>query len=108
MQPEGRPLFTVKTSTAGSRTDAHLHGELDMATAAQLATVLDELRRSGSRLVVLDMARLDFLGAAGLSVLVRADSAFRADGGRIVLAGLTPIVRRILAITHLDAVLTIE
>lgn len=108
MQPEDQPLLTVQTSTTGSRTEAHLRGELDMATAAELATVLDELRRSGSRLVVLDMARLDFLGAAGLSVLVRAESAFRADGGRIVLTGLTPIVRRILAATQLDTVLTIE
>ncbi|MFC4912015.1 STAS domain-containing protein [Actinomadura gamaensis] len=49
----------------------HLIGELDLATCGLLAAALDEAARPGRDLVV-DCARLDFLDAAGIAVLVHA------------------------------------
>ncbi|MDQ4033799.1 MAG: STAS domain-containing protein [Actinomycetota bacterium] len=85
-----------------------LIGELDLASAPHLQRVLDELRRDGSQEIVLDLASLDFLSATGLEVFVRADEQLRAAGGRLVLNRPGRRARRILAITGLDAVLTIR
>jgi anti-sigma B factor antagonist len=96
----------ISTDTAGSR--VQLRGELDLATAPQLARLLDLLRRDGHRQITLDLSGLEFLCAAGLAVFLRADQALRAVGGRLVLTRPTRLVRRVLAITGLDATLAIQ
>jgi anti-anti-sigma factor len=68
---------------------------------------LDQLCRDRLPEIVLDLAGLEFLGAAGLEVFLRADDHLRAAGGRLILDRPGRLVRRVLAITELDAVLTI-
>jgi anti-anti-sigma factor len=96
----------ISTDTVGSC--VQLRGELDLATAPDLDRLLDQLRRDGHRQVTLDLSGLEFLSAAGLSVLLRADHALRAAGGQLVLTRPTRLARRVLAITGLDTTLTIQ
>jgi anti-sigma B factor antagonist len=96
----------LSTDTAGSC--VQLCSELDVVTASDLERLLNQLRRGGYRQVTLDLSRLEFLSAAGLSVLLRADHALHAAGGRLVLTRPTGMARRILAITGLDTTLTIH
>jgi anti-sigma B factor antagonist len=96
----------ISTDTAGSR--VQLRGELDLTTAPQLERLLDQLRRDGHHQITLDLSGLEFLCAAGLAVLLHADQALRAAGGRLVLTRPTRLARRMLAITGLDATLTIQ
>lgn len=98
--------FVVFTDTVGSR--VQLRGELDVFTAAELERLLDRLRRDGHRQIILDLAGLEFLCAAGLTVFLRTDQALRAVGGRLVLTGPTQMARRVLAITDLDTTLSIQ
>lgn len=100
--------LSVDINHNATRSHVRLSGELDMATAGQLQDVLDGLHRDGRRRVVLDLSGLEFLGAAGLSVLLRADAQFRAVGGRVALTQPTAQIRRMLAITGLDTQLIIE
>ncbi len=102
-----RAAFTAEVSTDTTCSTVRLCGELDLATAGQLGTVLAALRHDGCLVVVLDLSGLDFLSAAGVSVLVRADAEFRTVGGQIVLTKPTPSTRRLLAITGLDTSLTL-
>ncbi|MGH3514753.1 MAG: STAS domain-containing protein [Pseudonocardiaceae bacterium] len=85
-----------------------LRGELDLLTGPRLERLLDRLRRDGHRQITLDLSGLEFLSAAGLSVFLRTDQALHAVGGRLVLTGPTRTARRILAITGLDATLSIQ
>jgi anti-sigma B factor antagonist len=101
-------MFAVDIDHNTTRSYARLSGELDMATAGQLQEVLDGLRRDGYHRVVLDLSRLEFLGVAGLTVLLHADAEFRAVGGCIILTQLNALVRRVLALTDLDTRLIIE
>jgi anti-sigma B factor antagonist len=110
-----RPIHNGRGPVFGMEIHSDIHcsrvaliGELDLASAPQLQRVLDELRRDGFAEIVLDLARLDFLSATGLEVFVRADEYLRAAGGRLVLNRPGRRARRILAITGLDAVLTIR
>jgi len=82
--------------------------ELDLASAPHLRQVLDHLCQDRPLEVVLDLAELEFLGASGLEVLLRADDRLRAAGGRLILNRPGRLVRRVVAITGLDTVLTIR
>ena len=109
-QPEldrNRPLRVAVRSDASTGTAA-LSGELDISGVAGLREALDELHRRGHRRVELDLSDLDFLDAAGLGELVRADRRFRDSGAELVLTGLRPAQRRLLEITGLDRVLTLR
>jgi anti-anti-sigma factor len=79
---------------------AHVNGELDVSTAPRFAVELDRLAADGGTVCV-DLANLDFCGAAGINVLV---GAVRTLGtrGRLVVYDPSPMVARVIDITGLD------
>lgn len=101
---QGEPGFGVQAR----RSWVTLRGELDLASAPHLRQVLDQLCRAGYPEIVLDLSGLEFLSAAGLTVLHRVDRHLRAANGRLILYRPGPRARRVLAITGLDTVLTIQ
>lgn len=108
-QLSGQPAsFEVEVSTDATRASTRLRGELDLTVAPRLEQLLDQLRRTGYRELTVDLSGLEFLSVAGLNVFLRADEAQRAAGGRLVLTHPTHMTRRILALTRLDATLTIH
>lgn len=58
-------------------------------------------------IVVVDLQRVGFLGAAGLSVLVAADGQARQRDTVLRIVATTYPVRRILSVTGLDHTLAI-
>lgn len=76
-------------------------GEIDIATAPQLAGVLDEVIETGARLVILDARAIQFLDSSGISVLINAGSQLEALGGRLCIDGMSGAVERVLEITGL-------
>jgi anti-sigma B factor antagonist len=107
-EPDRSRPFRVVVDPAASPSTAALSGELDLSGVAGLQDALDELHRRGYRKVVLDLSDLDFLDAAGLAALVRADRRFRDTGAVLVLTGLRPPQQRLLELTGLDRVLTVR
>jgi anti-anti-sigma factor len=106
-----RPFAVSVRSEPGAAADrgaAELSGELDIAGIHQLWDTLSALHDEGYRHVLLDLGELDFLDAAGLGVLVRADLLFRGSGARLVLTGLRPAQRRLLELTGLDRTLAVQ
>lgn len=83
-----------------------LSGELDAHTAARLRTLLAEQLLAGPGNLVLDMSGLSFIDSAGLASLIAADKGTRRAGMRLVLAAPQPPVRKVLALTGIDAVLS--
>jgi anti-sigma B factor antagonist len=104
----GPTVFAVEVSSDAQCSRVTLSGELDLISAPYLQQVLDQLCRESPPDIVLDLSGLTFLGATGLSVFLRADAQLRADGGRLILTRPGRSVRRMLAITELDTVLTIR
>ncbi|MQS36775.1 STAS domain-containing protein [Streptomyces katsurahamanus] len=83
-------------------------GELDHHTADTLSRPLeDALLRGRSRLVI-DCSRLEFCDSTGLNVLLAARLKAEAAGGGVHLAGLLPVVARVLEITGAEAVFTVH
>ncbi|MFF0498612.1 STAS domain-containing protein [Nocardia aobensis] len=96
------PLLRVEQRTEGSAVVVTVAGEVDMNSAPELQSALDQALQGEPTAVVLDMTEVGFLGSAGLSVLL-ASSQSTATGSLRVVA--SPAVRRPIEVTSLDALL---
>jgi anti-anti-sigma factor len=93
------------TSTAG---EVSLVGRLDGRAAGSVRDALHEALAAGSGRLVVDLAGVDLLDATGLGVLVGAHRRARLDGRELVLRGAPARVIRLLKITRVDRVITLE
>jgi anti-sigma B factor antagonist len=84
-----------------------VRGEIDMATAAQLRDLLDELVSGGSRRIVLDCHELEFLDSSGIGVLVAARNRM-GEGAELVIDAPTPHVLKVLEITGVSEHLSVN
>lgn len=78
-------------------------GELDMAHASEVATLLDDLSDGGQQIVV-DLTDLEFIDSSGIHALVRP----RSGSARIELVCPPGNVRRVLEVTKLERVLQVH
>jgi anti-sigma B factor antagonist len=82
-------------------------GDLDMATASVMARQLSELVEGGTDVIV-DLSELGFIDSSGLRTLMTANQQSEEQGRTLTLRRPTRNVTRVLAITGLDQVFTIE
>lgn len=80
-------MFSADLSTrdCGGQAVVMLSGELDIMDAATVAAALSAIAAGGS-MVIVDLARLRFLDASGLTALMLAREHARAAGGELLLA----------------------
>jgi anti-anti-sigma factor len=83
----------------------HVAGELDLASAPQLRSALQEQVDGGAARCVLDLTDLTFCDSTGLTILIWAHHAF-ADGA--VLHRPSPQLSKILRTTGLDQVFKLD
>jgi anti-anti-sigma factor len=81
---------------------------MDVATAGRLVDLARTLSERDVRRVRLDLAELDLIDAAGLSVLVQTRTHVLDHGGQLTLHGVRPFLHRLLAITDLSAAFEVE
>jgi anti-sigma B factor antagonist len=92
--------LTVSVPVGGAAASAEesltlaITGELDVATAPHLATLLDGYVRGGLRRLVMDVSGVTFIDATGLHALnaLRIQAALQHT--TVVLAGVPPRMRR--------------
>jgi anti-sigma B factor antagonist len=75
-----------------------LRGELDLAAAPLLRERIDEA--ASGRALVIDLRQTTFIDSAVLKELLRARAELAAHDVRLVLAGVTAPVRRLLDLTR--------
>lgn len=97
-------------SLSNGRPIIAIGGSLDLATAPpirrMLTSVLADLGPDKPSLV-LDLRRLEFMDTSGLALLIQARRVVRERGGSVVLVGVVPRVRRVLAKTNLLNLFTV-
>lgn len=101
--------FRISTCVAGCVATLYVAGELDAATAPDLDEQVRRLEAEHPSVtdIVVDLAGLDFIDSAGLSVLVAGHTRLRDRGASLCVTRPSPAARRVFAISGLDAVLTI-
>lgn len=94
------------TREGGSVVQLKVAGEVDLSTCDQLASaVADAVTTPGFEKVVVDLGQVGFLDSSGLRVLVDGLKFARANGGTLVTANVSPLVRKTMDITGLTEVL---
>ncbi len=76
-----------------------LRGELDLLSAPQLRSCLEQ---ATSSTVVVDLSGLSFIDAAGLSVLVTAKRRSETDGNQMKVTNPEGRVRRVFELAGLN------
>ena len=82
-------------------------GEIDLATAPDLAaaarSALDEI----SSALVIDLSEVTFLDSTGLKVLLTVQKQAQSAGGGLALAGVAGPVEKVIVVTGLTEIFTI-
>ena len=93
---QGAPTFTLSTVEDGAVTVVRACGELNQDTAPALTEHADQLVAGRSPLVlVLDLAGVDYLGAAGITALLYVRDAVGRRGGHLDLREPSSQVRKV-------------
>lgn len=82
-------------------------GQVDLATAPQLAEALAKAQGNGGAEIVVDLADVDFLDSAGVRVLVEAAQAARQRDGVLSVRGARSWVAKVLEITGVDELIRV-
>lgn len=85
-----------------------LEGEIDLSRKKELRAAVMGFRRSDEPSCVVDMARVTFMDSTGVGSLIALLRTARSRGGTVTLLDPRPDVLRVLQVTHLDAMLTVE
>ncbi len=84
-----------------------LEGELDVTSAPEAEWCLAGILSKHPSRLVMDLAGLTFMDAQGIKLIARARRGL--PGGRsLVICGPNPSVRRVLTVTGIDQVCTIQ
>jgi anti-sigma B factor antagonist len=74
---------------------------------AEFSEYVNGLQKSGVSNLILDLGDVQWINSAGIGALIASFMSFKAVGGVIRFANLSPKVRDVLQITKLAAVLEI-
>ena len=73
-------------------------GRLDSDTSRRFATEIEPVLAPRPKVLVFDLAGLDFITSAGIGELFRAQKTVTATGGQVMMTNLQPQIQKVLAI----------
>jgi anti-anti-sigma factor len=82
-------------------------GRIDSASAAAFSDRIDALIQAGSRNLLIDLRNVPYLSSAGFRALLIARKRLDATGGKIILCGVTPPLRRLFEVAHFTGLFVI-
>ncbi|MET0135589.1 MAG: STAS domain-containing protein [Kibdelosporangium sp.] len=88
-------------------TVVHISGEIDLGTHEDFADAARAGLRTPAPVVVVDLARVTYLGSVGLRVLTRANDEARQAGRMVRVVDGSAIVHRIMEVCGLEQVLSL-
>lgn len=95
------PLATTIQRHDPRRATVTLSGSLDTATAPELDAALRPLLEGPElRLVIFDLARLEFLSSAGIRVLLAARKNLKAKEGIFAMRNLQPQIQKVFEVVQ--------
>jgi|GEM_PF-5397352 len=87
--------------TGGPDITVFLSGDLDIYSAASVASALTKAIKDGARDLLVDLSDVHHVDMAGLGTLVRALKQMQEYGGSILLTGADAGITKILNVTGL-------
>jgi anti-anti-sigma factor len=102
-EPGADVVIDTRVDESGS-TVVSLSGELDSSNADALVAALEPITATSTARLVFDLSALRFMDSAGIAVLLGA----AAKVGSVGVRNPSPAVRRVVELTGLTDVLSIE
>ena len=99
--------FEIVTESSNAGTRIVVRGDLDLATVGELRSALDAAIDAGET-TVLALAECTCLDSSALNVIADASRAAREAGLSLAVAQPSPQVARVLEISGLEDVVTIQ
>ena len=84
-----------------------LHGELDFHSTAEVRAELTKVADRKAPKVLIDLRLVSYVDSSGLAAFIELFQKMKRYGGKMVLANLTPNVKKIFDIAKLDMILKI-
>jgi anti-sigma B factor antagonist len=106
--PDAGRNLRIEVANTTSPTTVVLTGEIDISTAGRVREALIAVSNGGENKVVVDMTNVTFMDSTGLAALVGPLKRFRSMNGEIVLRSPTRGVQKVLEISGLTRVFSIE
>ena len=91
-------ITTTSPSSDGARTTVHVSGDLDLATAPDLAVALATSLADHPSALDVDMSEVTFMSCAGINVLILGRREARQVGGGLAVVRPSPVVDRFLSL----------
>jgi anti-sigma B factor antagonist len=82
-------------------------GRINNDTSPEFQTKLLACVGSGPNTVLIDFSGVEYISSVGLRALMTAAKQSKANGGRLAVAGLTPMVKEIFSISHFSLVVQV-
>ncbi len=85
----------------------NIAGRLDAVTALDAEKEFEKILQEGSEQLLVDLGELDYISSAGLRVLLVVAKKIQQNGGKVVLAELTPNVKEVFEISGFSSIFKI-
>jgi anti-sigma B factor antagonist len=102
------PGIAIAVHREGDNVVVNVRGEVDVTGATELGGVVADLVEDGASCLILDLSEVTFLDSTGLSVLVAGRNQCLAVAGDLKLRDPSPAAWKVLNITGLDEVFSLD
>ncbi len=100
----GMPQLVIeKSEVSDGWVSIAVQGEIDLATADELAQAIDEVFSGGPNNLVVDLTGSSFMDSTGLKTLVMADRRFSDDGREFAIAVNGGPISRLIDLSGVDS-----
>ncbi|MBN9525923.1 MAG: STAS domain-containing protein [Alphaproteobacteria bacterium] len=82
-------------------------GRIDSGTAKSLEDKVVGFLDGGTKALVIDLSKVEFVSSAGLRVFLLAAKRLKAVGGKYGLAGLQPSVREVFEVSGFSKIFSL-
>ncbi len=99
--------FFITDGAQDGFTVLSLTGRLGADAATDLRETCMDRIEAGERTLVLDLRAVPFVASSGLGTFLYVNEMMKELGGRMVLAGVQPLVQDVLSLMNIDRFLNI-
>ena len=92
----------IHTDVDGPIATVRLTGELDISGAEEIERTIEEVERSATGNLVIDLRELEFMDSTGLRMILSADARARDRGSELILVRGPETVHRVFRMAALD------
>lgn len=85
-----------------------LIGELNSLTAKQFALDFEPVMEHANKEITLDFSQLAFISSAGMRTMLQLNKLTHAQGGKIIIIGMSEEIKQIFGLTGFDKMFEIR